>query len=50
VFVELALRFDPRLTVAEVERRAALLGASITAEVPGADVTILPVAQPAEAA
>jgi divalent metal cation (Fe/Co/Zn/Cd) transporter len=49
VFVELALRFDPWLTVAEVDRRAALLAASIAAEVPGADVTILPVAQPTEA-
>ena len=44
VFVELALRFDRRLPLAEVERRAAMLRATVAAEVPGADVTILPAA------
>jgi divalent metal cation (Fe/Co/Zn/Cd) transporter len=49
VFVELAMRFDPGLPLAEVERRVGLLRASVAAEVPGADASILPAARAAAA-
>lgn len=42
VFIEVALGFDPMLPLAEIDRRVSELRASLTAEVAGADVAIIP--------
>lgn len=46
VFIELALRFDPRLSVAEVNRRIDVLKQSLAREIDHADISVLALAAP----
>jgi divalent metal cation (Fe/Co/Zn/Cd) transporter len=44
VFIELILRFDPGLSIAEVNRRVDVLKQALSREIEHADVSILPLA------
>jgi divalent metal cation (Fe/Co/Zn/Cd) transporter len=46
VFIELALRFDPGLRIAEVNRRIDALKQSLSREIEHADISILALAAP----
>jgi len=46
VFIDLALRFDPGLSIAEVNRRIDALKQSLSREIEHADISILALAAP----